>query len=112
MSKRKKIPRSSRYSTRQIKQMIRAQRPARPEGEEWEATRRFVFERDDYTCQWCGRRVVRTLEKVPWQANVDHIRPLARGGHPTDPRNLETLCRSCNEDKGAGYSGSRGLRLT
>lgn len=30
---------------------------------------------------------------------VDHIVPLAAGGHLTDPANLQVLCRSCNGRK-------------
>jgi 5-methylcytosine-specific restriction protein A len=31
---------------------------------------------------------------------VDHVIPLAAGGHLTDPTNLDVLCRSCNGRKG------------
>jgi len=33
---------------------------------------------------------------------LDHIEALARGGHPTDPSNLDVLCLSCNARKREG----------
>jgi 5-methylcytosine-specific restriction endonuclease McrA len=30
---------------------------------------------------------------------VDHIVPLAIGGEKLDPRNLQTLCRTCHRQK-------------
>lgn len=58
---------------------------------EWRALREVVFERDDYTCQYCGARG-RRLE-------CDHIFPASRGGSD-DLSNLATACRPCNRDKG------------
>jgi 5-methylcytosine-specific restriction endonuclease McrA len=50
-----------------------------------------VFARDGFRCAYCGEN--RELQ-------VDHIVPIARGG--TDALdNLQTLCRSCNQIKGA-----------
>lgn len=34
---------------------------------------------------------------------VDHIVPVSKGGHPTDARNQQMLCRACNASKGAGW---------
>jgi 5-methylcytosine-specific restriction endonuclease McrA len=42
----------------------------------------------------------RTLE-------VDHIRPVADGGHPFDPANLQTLCSKCHETKTARENSER-----
>ena len=56
--------------------------------------RRAVFERDSFTCQYCGLRgTVETL-------NLDHIKPLMRGG-TDDIDNLVTACPNCNIQKGA-----------
>lgn len=52
----------------------------------------FIYERDGYRCQICGRRT-RDLE-------VDHIIPIAKGGKST-PDNLQTLCHRCNYRKGS-----------
>lgn len=50
-----------------------------------------VFARDGFRCVYC--EATRELQ-------VDHITPVARGG--TDALdNLQTLCRSCNQAKGA-----------
>lgn len=56
-------------------------------------SRRNIFLRDDYTCQYCGvRPALREL-------NLDHVQPRSRGG-PTSWENLVTSCRPCNLDKG------------
>jgi len=53
-------------------------------------TRQKILERDGFACLNCGSE--EALE-------IDHIIPLAGGGHPTDEENLQTLCRSCNAKK-------------
>jgi len=55
-----------------------------------DAMRWRVWERDNFTCQFCGSR--RFLA-------VDHIYPKSRGGQ-TVMSNLQTLCRRCNSEKG------------
>lgn len=56
-------------------------------------TRLEIFERDDFRCQYCGKkRTVSCLE-------VDHRIPVFRGG-TDDPSNLATACKSCNRKKG------------
>jgi 5-methylcytosine-specific restriction endonuclease McrA len=60
----------------------------------------LVFERDLYVCQrcWC---ICPTQARVP-QSNaptLDHIVPLSKGGlHSYE--NVQTLCSSCNSQKG------------
>ncbi|KZL48001.1 HNH nuclease [Nodularia spumigena CENA596] len=56
------------------------------------SVRKYVFERDKYQCQSCG--------KTQLEANltIDHIIPLARGGQ-NDISNLHTLCFTCNRQK-------------
>lgn len=56
----------------------------------WRALRAEAFERDGYSCQYCGD--VNDL-------TCDHITPLVRGGS-NDLDNLTTACRSCNSSKG------------
>src|SRR4030042_1465108 len=65
--------------------------------------RRFqILQRDDFTCQYCGRR----SPEVPLE--VDHIIPRSYGG--SDKRtNLITSCRDCNLGKG-GYPLETGSR--
>lgn len=56
-------------------------------------SRRNVFLRDDYTCQYCGR-----TPDVS-ELNLDHVIPRSRGG-PATWENLVTSCRTCNLRKG------------
>lgn len=53
-----------------------------------------VFQRDEHTCQYCGRKA----PEVELQA--DHLVPVARGG-TDDFENLVTSCRECNSGKSA-----------
>ncbi|WP_071517334.1 HNH endonuclease [Geitlerinema sp. PCC 9228] len=54
--------------------------------------RQYVFQRDRYQCQSCGKTATKC------QLTVDHIIPLVRGGK-NDISNLQTLCRRCNQRK-------------
>lgn len=58
------------------------------------ALRRQIMERDNYTCQICGKRM---RDGVGLQ--IDHIIPVAKGGR-TVPSNLQVLCSKCNGSKG------------
>lgn len=53
----------------------------------WGATRRLVLIRDGYRCKSCAKA---------GRLEVDHIRPLARGGDPWALDNLQALCRQCH----------------
>ena len=55
-----------------------------------------VFDRDNYTCQICGR----TPKRDGVALHVDHIDPVVNGGS-NDMSNLQTLCSDCNHGKGA-----------
>jgi 5-methylcytosine-specific restriction endonuclease McrA len=54
-------------------------------------TRREIFMRDSYTCQYCGRRTS--------DLTLDHVVPRSRGGEHTW-ENLASACRACNHRKG------------
>lgn len=56
----------------------------------WEELRRLVFERDDYTCGYCGQR--------GGTLHCDHIIPRVQGG-TDEPDNLVTACDVCNLSK-------------
>lgn len=56
----------------------------------WASIRSAVFERDDFTCQYCGAHGV-ALE-------CDHVTPISRGG-TNEMGNLVTACRKCNKKK-------------
>lgn len=53
----------------------------------WRAVRTFVLDRSGWRCEGCGRAGI--LE-------VHHRRPLAEGGEPFEPENLQVLCRPCH----------------
>lgn len=57
----------------------------------------LVFERDGWRCRMCGINTPQGLRGT-YEHNapeLDHILPLARGGHHT-LENVQCLCRSCN----------------
>ena len=54
--------------------------------------RKELFERDKWTCRYCGERV--TAEN----ATLDHLIPISKGG-PDSPENLATCCLLCNSIK-------------
>lgn len=55
-------------------------------------TRENLFERDDYRCQYCGKR------HKAVQLNMDHVIPRDRGGR-TSWENIVTSCIRCNSRK-------------
>ena len=56
-------------------------------------SRKTVFFRDDYRCQYCGG------EFQKYQLTLDHVIPKSRGG-PKSWENLVTCCVPCNQKKG------------
>ena len=79
-----------------LKRMIR-----RPPGR-LALSRRNVFRRDRYTCQYCGRRGV--------ELTLDHVVPKSRGGKSTW-ENLVAACKACNAKKGNRTPEEAGMRL-
>ena len=52
-------------------------------------------------CALCGAPVDKTLRAPdPMSPNVDHIIPIAKGGHPSSLENLQLTHRWCNLHKG------------
>jgi 5-methylcytosine-specific restriction endonuclease McrA len=70
-------------------------------------TNTFLFARDHYTCQYCGRhrRQLRHREFL----TRDHLLPLCRGGDNTWG-NVITACTSCNHRKGNRTSEEAHMR--
>lgn len=67
-------------------------------------SRRHVYMRDEFTCQYCAIRPgVKDL-------NLDHVMPRSRGGRSTW-ENLVTSCRRCNLTKGWATPEEAGMRL-
>jgi 5-methylcytosine-specific restriction endonuclease McrA len=65
-------------------------------------SKREIFRRDNYTCQYCGQR----------QKNltVDHVIPRRLGGSHTW-ENLITACAACNHRKGGRTNKQAGMKL-
>ena len=64
-------------------------------------TRRAVFARDRWTCQYCGSRSSLT---------VDHVVPRSRGG-ASSWDNIVTSCAPCNRRKGDTPLRQAGMQL-
>ncbi|MFQ6057607.1 MAG: HNH endonuclease [Anaerolineae bacterium] len=65
-------------------------------------TRKEVFRRDNYTCQYCGRQTK--------DLTLDHVVPRRRGGAHTW-ENLVSACRICNRRKGGKTLEEAHMRL-
>jgi len=73
-----------------------------------QVTNTFLFARDDYTCQYCGRH--KSELRGRQFLTRDHVRPLSRGGlNAWD--NVVTSCSSCNNRKGGRLPSEAGLSL-
>ncbi len=65
-------------------------------------TRREVFRRDNYTCQYCGRRDI--------SLTLDHVMPRHLGGTHIWT-NVVAACASCNHRKGGRRLEESHMRL-
>lgn len=65
---------------------------------------RALFNRDGWTCQYCGEPV------LPRTAEVEHVLPASRGGK-TSWTNCVTACRRCNGRKRNMTPDEAGMRL-
>ena len=65
-------------------------------------TRREIFRRDHYTCQYCGLHAP--------SLTVDHVIPRHLGGRETWD-NLVTACNLCNHRKGGHTLEEAGMKL-
>lgn len=74
-----------------------------------QVTNTFLFARDDYTCQYCGRH--KSELKGRQFLTRDHILPVSRGGRNTWD-NVVTSCSPCNNRKGGRLPEEAGLSLT
>src|SRR5687767_9368266 len=63
-------------------------------------TRRAVFARDEWSCQYCGKAA----------ENVDHVIPRSRGGGHTW-ENVVASCRKCNANKENHLYAEVGMKL-
>lgn len=67
-------------------------KPARKREAISKRTRFEIFNRDGFTCRYCGGQ----SDQV--KLVIDHIKPVCSGG-TNDPTNLITSCESCNQGK-------------
>jgi len=74
----------------------------RPFRRERKLTRLEVFNRDKYTCQYCG--------KVTRQLTLDHVIPRYRGGQHTW-ENVVSACTACNRRKAGKTPEEAGMRI-
>ncbi|HLZ68811.1 MAG TPA: HNH endonuclease [Dehalococcoidia bacterium] len=65
-------------------------------------TRREVFVRDRYTCQYCGKQLR--------ELTLDHVFPRHRGGRHTW-ENLVAACKTCNHRKAGRTPTEARMRL-
>lgn len=67
-------------------------------------SRKNLFERDKWTCQYCGKKPVKS------ELNLDHIIPKALGGKTTW-ENIVASCFKCNTKKGVKTLNQLGWKL-
>jgi hypothetical protein len=56
----------------------------------------FVWDRDHSRCRWCGRRVIRSLDRVDTRGEVHHIHGRL-GRLKFEPRAALLLCGTCHD---------------
>lgn len=67
-------------------------------------TRKNIFLRDQYSCQYCEDKLTEDT------ATIDHVTPRSKGGGSTW-ENMVTCCRRCNLKKANNYPKDVGLKL-
>jgi 5-methylcytosine-specific restriction endonuclease McrA len=67
-------------------------------------TRANIYQRDDFTCQYCGDQFA--VEELTF----DHVVPVAQGG-TRGWTNIVTACEPCNRKKGARTPEEAGMTL-
>lgn len=77
-------------------------------------SRKNIFERDNYTCQYCTKRPKDKQSAIKWVEenvlNLDHVVPRSRGGRTTWT-NIVSACYKCNTKKGDRLIKELGWRL-
>jgi 5-methylcytosine-specific restriction endonuclease McrA len=71
-----------------------------------QVTNTFLFARDGYKCQYCGRHKAQLRGRE--FLTRDHIVPISRGGNNTW-YNVVTACSPCNNRKGSHLLGEVGM---
>ncbi len=90
---RERLPRPSVI---RLEHMVRRPRPR------VKLSKREIFRRDNYTCQYCSRQMA--------HLTIDHVMPRHRGGqHRWD--NLVAACAPCNRHKGGRTATEANMNL-
>lgn len=84
--------------------VVRLRRMVRPRDATVKLSRKNLFFRDGYTCQYCARRL------PPAKLNIDHVVPRNRGGK-TLWTNVVTACIVDNIRKGGRTPDEAGMTL-
>lgn len=71
---------------------------------EWKLNRKNILIRDNYQCQYCGKKYPLSL------ITIDHIIPRSRGGTAAWT-NVVTCCNKCNTKKGGRLPREAGMKL-
>jgi 5-methylcytosine-specific restriction endonuclease McrA len=79
-----------------LQHMVHAPRPQVP------LSKREIFRRDNYTCQYCG--------KVTPELTIDHVIPRHLGGRH-EWTNVVAACPTCNHRKGGRPLAESGMTL-
>jgi len=85
-----------RPSVIRLQKMVSRPRP------QLKLTRREVFRRDNYTCQYCGKRTT--------DLTIDHVVPRHQGGRHIWT-NVVAACPVCNHRKGGRLPDEANMRL-
>lgn len=77
-------------------------------------SRKNIFERDNFQCQYCGKKPPSKREALSWMKNntlnLDHVVPRSRGGKTTWD-NVVTSCYKCNSKKASKTLTEMGWKL-
>lgn len=82
--------------------VIRLQKMVSRPRQQLKLTRREVFRRDNYTCQYCGKKT--------GELTIDHVIPRHMGGRHIW-NNVVAACAACNHRKGGRKMEEAGMRL-
>jgi len=87
----------------ELPSVIRLARMIRRPRRERKLTRFEIFERDRYTCQYCGKQT--------HQLTLDHVIPRHMGG-PHTWENVVSACVACNRRKAGKTPEESGMKLS
>jgi 5-methylcytosine-specific restriction endonuclease McrA len=72
-------------------------------------SRRAIYKRDGYTCQYCGKRAPKNIDVD--DLSIDHVLPKAQGGK-TSWDNVALACTDCNRKKADRTPEEAHMRLS